>query len=473
MAETTEIIGTPLTGSQLAQIIDNFDNSQYLTNEAYFQGRNETLIEKSFDGRPDNRVPLPFARRTVYDISGYAYKPGNVVYQFTEDSPEDSVEKTEEILRFNDEPIVSGEIFQDALKKGDGAELQYFADDMPQFAQIPREQCIFVYKDSVKDELDFSIRYYTTESVNRDGRTVEVKHADVYYSDRIDFYESNEEMSSAEIDPQINAQRTTTDTTLQNYKLMRQEPHFYELVPLYPYRINSDRLGVYQPALSIIDILDNFGSDSIANSIDRFNETLMLFSKKLDESTAENIKEYNIIDDLGSKVDGHFVEFLNRQMDINSTVEGFNIFERLYYELTGTINLSDERFGTKSGIAMLYALVPFENLVSQFEMYFTRGLKHRIKLLNNILVNVYRMQPVEVNLKWTRNLPLDLASIIAQIVQLKASGIVSDETLLKMLPEFVVEDVQLELERIEEQKEKNIEMFGLNEPRETEEENEE
>ena len=145
-----------------------------------------------------------------------------------------------------------------------------------------------------------------------------------------------------------------------------------------------------RPAISIIDILDNFGSDSIANAIDRFNETLMLFSKKLDSDTAESIKEYNIIDDLGSKIEGHFVEFLNRNMDINSTVEGFKIFERLYYELVGVPNLHDEKFGTKSGIAILYSLVPFENQVATFEMYFNRGLLYRIKFRGLINCNHVR-----------------------------------------------------------------------------------
>ena len=49
MAEENQIIGTPLTGSQVGSIIDSFDNSQYITNEAYYQGQNLTLLNKDFD----------------------------------------------------------------------------------------------------------------------------------------------------------------------------------------------------------------------------------------------------------------------------------------------------------------------------------------------------------------------------------------------------------------------------------------
>ena len=80
------------------------------------------------------------------------------------------------------------------------------------------------------------------------------------------------------------------------------------------------------------------------------------------------------------------------------------------------------------------------------------------------------MAPIITNLKWERNLPLDLQSLVNEIVTLKSAGILSDETLLKMLPDSIVEDVEYELEKVAEQKEKNMEMFNLRfqEPQEEE-----
>jgi SPP1 family phage portal protein len=224
--------------------------------------------------------------------------------------------------------------------------------------------------------------------------------------------------------------------------------------------------------------MDDFGSDSIANEIKRFNDTIMLLSKKIEDTTGENIKDYKIFDNLGGKEEGNFVEYLNRQMDITSTVEGFQLFERLYYELTGVPNLSDDKFNVKSGIAILYALVPFENLVSKFEIYFSRGLLHRLELINNIMVTLNKT-PVKATLKWERNLPLDLQHIVDIVAKAKETGLLSDETLLKMFPEKVVTDVAEELEAVAEQKKKAIEEFGnlqnagVNDEPEEEEEEEE
>lgn len=450
-----------LTGAQLTKIIERYTNSQYITNDSYYRGENPTLINKEFEGKPDHRIPLPFARRTVDDVVGYAYKPGNVIYQFgNEQSDQAAIDKINEILEYNDESIVSGEIFQDALIKGEGAELHFVAEGMPQFVQVPREQCIFVYKNEIRDRLDYAIRYYKTVDIGDQGQITETYRAEVYYTDRIDYYSYVISSDDSTIDQQHSVSISMLNTDFKQYKFEKTEPHYYGAVPLFPYKINVDRLGVFQPSISLIDILDDFGSESIANSIDRFNDTLMLLSKKMDQETADNIKQYNIFDDLGPKGEGHFVEYLNRQIDIMSTVEGFKLFERLYYELTGVPNLRDEQFGNKSGIAIMYALIPFENKVATYEMYFTRGLIYRIDLLNNICKVLYNSVPVFATTKWTRNLPFDLSGIIQNVVALNNTGLVSNETLLKLLPDYVISDIEAELKKVEEQKQKNIDMFS-------------
>ena len=94
MADTERI-----NGLQVARTIKSYDNTQYIKNAAYYQGQNVTILTKNNDGTPDNRVPLPFARRTILDIIGYAYKPGYVNYIFDTESENNQaeVEAIEEI----------------------------------------------------------------------------------------------------------------------------------------------------------------------------------------------------------------------------------------------------------------------------------------------------------------------------------------------------------------------------------------
>ena len=62
----------------------------------------------------------------------------------------------------------------------------------------------------------------------------------------------------------------------------------------------------------------------------------------------------------------------------------------------------------------------------------------------------------DIDIKFTRNIPADEQSIVNIVNGLK--GTVSDETLLGQVP--FVTDVQKELERVNEQKQLNMELYG-------------
>lgn len=451
-----EIKETKLTGKQLTKIISDYDQSQYVLNEAYYKGKNPVIILKGIQNKredidPNNVVPLPFARRTINDLMGYAYKPGNVKYQFDEEQDEQSVEKVKEILDDNQEPLESSEIFQDASIKGEGAELLFIADEKIQFSKIKREKCIFKYQDTVKqDKLEWAIRFYKTEDVLPDGKDLIRHKAEVYTDTQIDFYEWSEEK---DIVHNQQRQEQKFDWNFNNpYKFVESQFHPFGDVPLYPYNINEDRLGVYQPSIPIIDKLDGFGSDSIANAIDQFNDTILTLSKNLTEEDAKKIRDWKVIDGLGGKDEGNFAQFLQRTLDIDAALNSTKLFERWYYELTGIPNLHDEKFGNKSGIAIAYALVPFENLVTTMEVYFSNGLNRRIELINNALVFLdSRFQPVNVTIEWQRNLPFDLKTRTEIVVALKQSNLMSDETLLKLFPQNIIQDAKEEIKKRQEE----------------------
>ena len=444
-----------LTGKQVTAIIKGNDPSQFIRNVAYYKGKNPPVIADGLEKaekniNPNNVVPLPFARRTINDLMGYAFKPGNVNYVYTdEETNSKSVDKIKEIFEDNDADLESSEVFLDTSVKGEGAELLYFADERIQFDKIDRETCIFKYADTIKeDTLKWSIRYYHIADIDPAGDEIKIYKAEVYTPTTIDYYEYTQKGAEG---------RPLTD---KDYVYIDSQPHPFNAVPLYPYRINSDKMGVYQASIPIIDKLDSFGSDSIANAIDQFNDTILTLSLKLDAESAEKIKELKVIDGLGGKEEGNFAEFLQRNLDITNTLESTKLFERWYYELNSIPNLNDEKFGTPSGIAIAYALVPFENLVTTMETYFSKGLQHRLELINNALLFLDSSYTVvEATLEWQRNLPFDLETRSKIAVALKGSGLLSDETLLKLFPSSLVEDIPLEIEKRDKEKEANMAAF--------------
>ena len=378
---------------------------------AYYEGKNPPIIKEGYNRDlarkdPNNVIPLPIARKTINDVVGYAYKSGNVTYKF--DGDETSQELITTILDKNEEQIESNEIFTDACILGTGAEVMYFDGNDILFARVDPRQCYFRYSDDVKgDTLEFSMRFYKSSNVNKSGGVAITDKLEVYTSEYVHFYDKLEASS--------------------NYIYRDSEMHIFGKVPLYPYAINRDKMGIYEASVSIIDKLDGLGSESIANSIDQFNDTILMLSKTVTEEDAFKIKELKLIDGLGDKTQGNFAEFLQRNLDIAGTLESTKLFERWYYEYTGVPNLDNDKFSDKSGLAMLFALIPFENLISAVEGYFNRGLKYRIMLIQNglkVLFDGYRDIDVEVD--WKRNLPQDIKNIILIMKDLKEVDIVSN-----------------------------------------------
>ena len=87
-----------------------------------------------------------------------------------------------------------------------------------------------------------------------------------------------------------------------------------------------------------------------------------------------------------------------------------------------------------------------------------KALQRRVELIAGVASlklgeEVYR----DVQITFKRNIPEDYTSIVNIVNAYK--GTVSDETLLSMIPQ--VTDVKAELERVDKQKQKNIELYGF------------
>lgn len=451
---------TQLTAAQLANIVDSMDAKQYLINQAYFEGENVAIINYSNNKEktPNNKIPLPFARKAINDVVGYSAKPGLIKYQLDQENEESSIEKYNEIVDNSNLWLTTTEVYQDSGIKGESAELAWLdTESMVNFSQIDREQCQFFYDGSVQNNLIMSVRAYKEQYLDASGNPGYKWYAEVYFPDHVDYYEGTEcDTNQTQYNPQEQQKSYVGlyDTVIYDgiqWNWKGNKENAFGIIQLYPYRINSDLKGLFQPLIPIIDRLDMFGTDSIANALDRFNDSVMLMSKKIDELSKDNLTEFRVIDDLGPKDEGNFVEYLKREMDLQSSVDGFQLFERLFYELGSLINMNDDKFNQKSGIAIAYALVPFENMIAQMETYFNQGLSYRMKIINKYL-EIFSLAPLTYTINWERNLPFDLASRVDVVVKLKESQLLSDETILKMFPENIVKDAEEEIERRDQEK---------------------
>jgi SPP1 family phage portal protein len=122
--------------------------------------------------------------------------------------------------------------------------------------------------------------------------------------------------------------------------------------------------------------------------------------------------------------------------------------ERLIFAISMVANISDENFGSATGVALKYKLQAMSNLAKTKERKFTSGMNRRYKILfSSPLSKVPKDAWVQLHYKFTPNIPANRLEEAQEAAQLE--GIVSHETQLKVLS--IVDDVQGELKKIEEE----------------------
>lgn len=117
-------------------------------------------------------------------------------------------------------------------------------------------------------------------------------------------------------------------------------------------------------------------------------------------------------------------------------------------------NITDETFGSASGIALKYKLQSMSNLANTKERKFVKGFNKRFQLIANApLTGLTQDDLIKIDYKFTRNVPFNLLEEAETAEKLR--DIVSDETILTTLS--VVDNVRDEVDKIKKQEQPIVE----------------
>lgn len=437
-----QIKGTELTESQLEIIETRVDYraSQVRIWDRYIEGQNPTILDAEDKEDPDNRVPVPFARKIVKTIKGYMFKPGAITY-----STEGIYEETlKEILDANNEELLTAEIATAALSSPQAYEIARVGETLEDIKlyKVPYSKGYPVYDDTLAQNVVAFVHFETLD----DGEE-ETGIRTVYYSDRYLEYKN------------VNGE----------WVLQEERQHPFGQVPVSIYRVGDEDQAVFDPVTAMIDEHDKVISSAYANERERFANSLLIVLEKLVDgtesekaATLKQLKENRILQDLGrseivSRVQDA-VAFLTKPSRGPDTAEEADRLERLIYDMAMVINPTDDSFGSASGIALRYKLLPMEFLAADIEAYFSRGLQQRIELIGRALSELRGVTAEEVTIHWRRNLPTDLENLADTAGKLK--GILSMPTVLQVFPGDVVPDIPAELDRIEVENDVYGDVFG-------------
>ena len=382
--------------------------------------------------KPDNRIAVNFAKYIVDTMNGYFI--GNPIKIIVDDGEEAIEDYVEFLDQYNDQDDNNAELSKICSIFGKGYEM-YYNDDAGNVGIVYLDpmEAFMIYDDSVLRKERYFVRLY---------RDVDnVLHGSVSDELKIRWF------------------------TLKGKIVWDKEEkeHYFDGVPATEYQENKECQGIFEPVMSMINAYNKAVSEK-ANDVDYFADAyLKIIGTLLDEDELKHIRSDRVINFDGD-AENLIIDFLQKPDGDVTQEHLIDRLEKLIFQIAMVANISDENFGTASGIAMAYKLQAMNNLRKTKERKFTSGMNRRYKLIfsnPSRHMGIEKDDWVKLHYKFTPNVPANLLEE-SQIAQ-NLSGVVSQETQLGVLS--VVDNPKAEIERIdkEEEKPKDVvmqQMFG-------------
>lgn len=405
--------------------------AEYQTLQNYYLGKHAILNVKKDDGKPNAKIVVNKAKYIVDTFNGYAFsKPIKQTHE-----EEHIAEFITEFNNRNDQDDNNAEIAKLTSIFGHAFELLYQDEEAQTCTTYETPiNCFIVYDDTVQQKPLFAVRYSKggTDDKKQTSGTI---------------YTTNEIIEFVE------------DTV----KLTDSQDHYFGNVPVIEYLENAERMGAYETVISMIDAYNSTISEK-CNDVSYFADAFLkiLGGKPLTVEELVKIRDSRVLQIPNETPDAQKVEvdFLTRPSSDGTQENLLDRLEREIFAVSMIANISDESFGSASGVALKYKLQSMENLALMKERKFQSSMLQKWKMVFSIPTNVSTAQSEEykgIKYVFTRNIPNNLADEATTAKNLV--GIVSDETVLSTLS--VVKDVKQEIETRDAEKEKNVPSFGF------------
>lgn len=426
-------------------LIDEHDTSKMTEGVRYYENENDITKRKQYaviDGvkvedpeKANNRIPHGWHKLLVDQKAAY------LVGQPINFSADDK-KLTEFINEYLGEKWddTANELVVAASNKGKEW-LHPFIDEEGEFdfMQIPAEQCIPVYADKRQKKLAYMIRYYPHVLVDEETIRVEL------WDDKQTWYYVKTENGYIP-DPSV---EKNPDSHFEYGVSKDMNGYGWGRVPFIKFRNNEQEKGDLAYYKQLIDAFDKRVSDN-QNTLDEIQELITVLKGYDGSDLAEfkqNLKYYKVI-----KVDTDGgVDKLEQEMPIASIDSHLDRMRESIFTFGNGIDIGVDKFGSSpSGIALkfLYSLLDLK--ASTLERKFRVSIQELIWFLCEYLAisGKGEFDYKEVDFTFKRTMMVNELESVQMAAQSK--GIISDKTIIANHP--FVDDLEMELERIEEEK---------------------
>lgn len=373
--------------------------------------------------KPDKRIAVNFAKYITDTMNGFFI---GIPIKVMCDEDKAVADYVEFLDQYNDQDDNNAELSKMCSIYGKAYEM-YYVDDLGNIGitYLPPEEAFMIYDDSILERPRYFCRVY--------------KDADNI------------------------AYVSVSDDTRVRYLSMEgglhwlpeeEKNHGFEGVPATEYRENEEEIGIFEPVLTMINEYNEAVSEK-ANDVAYFADAyLKVLGAKVLPDNLQEIRDNRIINFDGLLDNGQLeVDFLQKPDGDTSQEHLLDRLEKLIFQISMVANISDENFGTSSGIALKYKLQAMSNLALTKQRKFTSGMNRRYMLIfSNPVSGMKKDDWVKLTYQFTQNIPSNLLEE-SQIAG-NLAGIVSQQTQLSILS--CVDNVQQEIEQIKQDEEEGV-----------------
>ena len=376
-------------------------------------------------GKPANKVVVNYCYNIVQNYRGYLTGI-DIAY-----SSDKNIDQVFEVLNYNDVKQEDSNYLQDALVYGCAYEIAYIDEwGKHRFKTLDPKNVIPIYDDTLDQDLVYCIRFWSNKIADKDFYIVEV-----YSQSEIKTYKS--------------------DMGFQTFELIKEEPHYFGMVPITVFELNNDRVSIFDQVMTLQDAYNKLLSAEV-DDFESFADAYLVLKGVMgtNEEDLADMKRRRAIQ-IDSDAD---VSYLTKNISDTQIQNMLNNINDNIHKIANSPDFNSDKFMAQTGIAMRFKLVQFENASSAIEAEMRKALQRRIELICAIgNIKGDNLSFDDVKITFTRNLPTNLTET-AQVVN-SLRGLVSDQTLLSLLP--FVEDSQAELDRLNQQKQMNMDMYSF------------
>lgn len=377
-------------------------------------------------GKPCNRIVSNYCFNIVQNYQGYII---GIDISYLSQTNIDAIQ---DILNYNDVRTEDNELLRNALIFGKSFEINYVDEDAKQrFKVLDSRECIPVYSNDLNNDLLYVIRYYVADTINN---SQDEYYIEVYGNEFIRKYKS------------FNAFATLS--------LLEEKPNVYKQVPITVFSLNTDEVSIFDQVMTLQDAYNKLLSSEVDDFESFCDAYLVLKGCMADADDLVAMKQNRVLM-MDTDAEASYLTKNVSDTQIENMLKNIN---DTIHKISNSPDFTEDTFMSQSGVAIKYKLIGFENVASNIVANMTKALQRRIELICSILsLTDGETKWRDIQIVFTRNLPQNITDTAQAINQLR--GIVSDKTLISLLP--FIKDVDAEVKQLQKEKEANMSMYGF------------